>query len=330
MPAYAELDDNQWDNEPDDAILAAQAKRDRKRREMVDRVEGLRKSNLDRRELVFHELLSSLHTSHLSLLAHPAPTEATYLLRLSELSVQRDMQLAAARQSAARKQDLTISLHQAEVARIEEEHELAKKGIKERLLEACEERAKKLREEKDGVELLSLEAIMDPAARPHATRHRAGAGRHRTHVPYNEINNGTTQPDSNHTEAPAMPQHMSMGSFLAGSIKANAAVQVPLPGASEATGAGGGGGPIDLFSMSLLPSSPMLSSYSLASYSLIPTKQAEGSGTSSKPTANLLIAPHNAAILSTLASLPLARGPGNPGAVARGKRAQLPAYLVNP
>jgi hypothetical protein len=41
----------------------------------------------------------------------------------------------------------------AEVERIEEEYETSRRAAKERLLEACDERASKLREEKDSIEL---------------------------------------------------------------------------------------------------------------------------------------------------------------------------------
>lgn len=100
-----------------------------------------------------HDSLTQLQGSHIALLAVGHPTHPDYLFRLSELSIQRDIQLAAIKQDCESRRHVAQRLYDMEVERIEDEHELAKKGVKERLLEACEERTKKLREEKDGVEL---------------------------------------------------------------------------------------------------------------------------------------------------------------------------------
>lgn len=100
-----------------------------------------------------HDSLTQLQASHIALLAVGHPTHPDYLFRLHELSIQRDIELSHIKQEADYRRTVAQRLYDQEVERIEDEYELAKRGVKEKLLEACEERIKKLREEKDGVEL---------------------------------------------------------------------------------------------------------------------------------------------------------------------------------
>lgn len=135
------------------AYPPTESKRDRRRREIVDRVEQLRMSSSERREPLFHNLLTSLHSSHVALLSAPTPVHTNYLLRLAEISIQRDLALGSVRQQQEYHREVARKLYEMEVESVETEYELAKRGVKERLLDACEERARKLREEKDGVEI---------------------------------------------------------------------------------------------------------------------------------------------------------------------------------
>jgi hypothetical protein len=88
-----------------------------------------------------------------AMLSLPYPTHPEYLLRLHALSVQRDADTLAARLESTYALEQARQLYHSEVDRVEEEYESAKKTIKEKLLEACDERAKKLKEEKDSLEL---------------------------------------------------------------------------------------------------------------------------------------------------------------------------------
>lgn len=94
-----------------------------------------------------------MHAAHMSLLSTPLPTHGPFLLRLHELSIQREIAVSQARVHSVHRQNLARKLHTMEMERIEDEYELAKRGVKDKLLEACDERARKLREEKDSVEL---------------------------------------------------------------------------------------------------------------------------------------------------------------------------------
>lgn len=61
--------------------------------------------------------------------------------------------LLAARAEAARATEAALRTHRADVERVQDEYEAGKRAITERLTEACEERGRKLREEKDSLEL---------------------------------------------------------------------------------------------------------------------------------------------------------------------------------
>ena len=102
---------------------------------------------------LFHDQLTKLHETHLGLLNHPVVTQPNYLLRLYELSIKRDTMLISSQDQSKYGQETAQKLYDTEIERILEESELSQRGVKERLLEACEERSKKLREEKESVEV---------------------------------------------------------------------------------------------------------------------------------------------------------------------------------
>jgi hypothetical protein len=192
---------------------------------------------------IFHDHITTLHEQHLSLLAQPAPSHAGYLLRLHELSIRRDGMLLAARVQSQRSQELAKRLYVAEVERTEEEYEHARRSIKDRLLEACQERSRKLREEKDSADLNlgaryplpcgkssvngRTENLFDAPPRPHATRRRPPL-----------VNGG----------------HRSNGSSGGG--------PVPLP-SPDSLGMPLTNG-VEPYTFSILPASPSLASFPLA------------------------------------------------------------------
>ena len=150
--------------------LALESKRDKRRRDMVERVERHRRDTVDRKDVIYGDLQESFSLSLQAMTAATTPNHPEYLLRLHALSVQRDADILAARYESAYAVDTTQQLYAAEVDRVEEEYEAAKKAIKEKLLEACDERARKLREEKDSVELAGLESMFDIGNAKHTTR----------------------------------------------------------------------------------------------------------------------------------------------------------------
>lgn len=151
-----------------------ESKRDKRRRDMVERVERLRRDTIDRKEAIYSDLQASFNLSLSAMLSQPQPAHPEYLLRLHAQSVQRDADLLAARLENAYAIETSKQLYHTEVERVEDEYEAAKKTIKEKLLEACDERAKKLREEKDNLEVSGFEGLFDVGGK-HATRRSRGA-----------------------------------------------------------------------------------------------------------------------------------------------------------
>jgi len=272
---------------------ANEGKKDKRRRELVERVEKLRKDGTERRDPIFHDQLTRLHEAHLGLLAHPAPTHPHFLLRLHELSVRRDALLVSAHEQARSAQETAKRLYDAEIERIAEESDLAQRGVKERLLEACDERSRKLREDKDSLEI-NFESLFDPQPRPHATRrHRLGSRDISSINGTNLLNavapaaNGITLPVPPAVAATIEGENVNSPS---NTLAPNGQFNEPFP-------------------HSLLPSSPLLAAF--------PLPNSNGTMTAFSP------AQAQAALLSTLASLstsvrPSKRrafgaGPGLPG-----------------
>lgn len=135
---------------------ANESKRDKRRREMADRVERHRRDTIDRKEEIYRDLHNSYGLSLQAILQQPEPSHPEYLLRLHAASLQRDSELLQTRFENEYALETARQLYHSEVDRIEDEYEAAKKAVREKLLEACDERIKKLREEKDNPDLAGL------------------------------------------------------------------------------------------------------------------------------------------------------------------------------
>ncbi|GAA95521.1 uncharacterized protein L969DRAFT_22073 [Mixia osmundae IAM 14324] len=229
-----------------------ESKRDKRRRDMIERIERLRRDGIERREPIFHELLNQIHESHLALLAQPAPTHPEYLLGLHDLSVKRDHLLLGVKAEARHGLETAKRLYETEVDRIEEEYEQFKRGIKDRLIEACEERTRKLREEKESLEI-NLDALFDPQPRPHATRRlRHGAPLQRASPYPTSTIEASYDPPPNAIGLP----HPSMGGHGLG---------LDMPDTLDVPPLSNGTGHLDPgYLYSVLPSSPLLTSMQLS------------------------------------------------------------------
>ncbi|GAA5922742.1 Sds3p [Sporobolomyces koalae] len=261
------------------AAPVGESKRDKRRREMTDRVQRLHEDTVARRDRVYHELSQIYARTADELLPPPVfpisdpavpvsrlppsvactdplfpdmfPTQ--FLFSLHQLSMERanrqlEIRLFHTHQVASARRS-----YDAEVERIEDEYEGATKGVVERLLEAVEDRRRKLMEEKEG-EGGSTDAFLDPQ-RTHGTRRMRG-GPHKTH-----------------TSRPHLPSNNGSGSNGAAS-----------PSESISNGRGGDAG-VDASALgSLLGLNPVSDPFGLAS-SLLP-----GSNGVSTSTANSLSA----------------------------------------
>ncbi|GAA5856276.1 hypothetical protein JCM8547_000848 [Rhodosporidiobolus lusitaniae] len=178
-----------------------EGKRERRRREMVDRVSRLQEDTVARRDRVFHDLSEIFArtadellpppvfpTSDLSIPVgqlppslpftdpvipdmHPIP----YLFSLHRLSMERANQQVSVRLFHQHQIAAARRLYEAEVERIEDEYEAATKSVVEKLLEGVEERRRRLAEEKEG-EGVTIDTFLE-TQRTHGTRRKGGNGR---------------------------------------------------------------------------------------------------------------------------------------------------------
>jgi len=95
------------------------------------------------------------HLSHLasSLLPLP-PTSQSYLLSLYSLTLERDALLSQISFHHEYRLDSSRKLFELERAKLEDDYRKAREGVKQMLLDKVEERRKRLREEKDGGDIL--------------------------------------------------------------------------------------------------------------------------------------------------------------------------------
>ncbi|GAA5957448.1 hypothetical protein JCM3765_001143 [Sporobolomyces pararoseus] len=298
-------------------VVPGESKRDKRRREMTDRVQRLHEDTVARRDRVYHELSQIYSRTSQELLPPPifpvasssSPLETTqlpppsssvsltdplypdlfptsFLFSLHQESMKRSNRQLEIRLFHTHQVASARRLYEAEVERIEDEFEGATKGVVERLLEGVEERRRKLMEEKEG-EGVSLDAFLDPQ-RTHGTRRmRGGSGKSHTSRPHLP----TTNPGSGSNGAASPSESVSNGRTGGGGAN----------GASTTTNGGNpngesGGGGVDANALgSLLGLNGVSDPFGLAS-SLLPGSNGVTSSTSNSlsalsgigPTASLL------------------------------------------
>ncbi|ORY75001.1 hypothetical protein BCR35DRAFT_353699 [Leucosporidium creatinivorum] len=195
-------------------------KREKRRRDMVERVSRLHEDTVARRDRVFHDLSEIFARTADELLPPPVfPTfdlsipvgqlppslpftdpvipdmhPTPYLFSLHRLSLQRANNLLAIRLFHMHQVAVARRLCEAERERVEEEYENAAKGVVERLLEGVEERRRRLTEEKEG-DGVSLDSLLGEPSRSHGTRRMRG-GPSRMHASRPHLSgNGTSLED---------------------------------------------------------------------------------------------------------------------------------------
>ncbi|TIA91433.1 hypothetical protein E3P99_01088 [Wallemia hederae] len=202
-------------NEVPSAVEAPENKRDKKRRDLVDKVNKQSGDTFDKRDLVFLESHNNLLDKHNHLLSttptNPydttrAPSTGLPMtcreqnLRLYELSLERDAVLSATKHSYGYAMDSARSLYEIERSRIEEEYDVVQRSIKSKLSEAIDEKKRKLKEEKELD--VGVDSMLDATSFSRSTR----TSRNKKSSNANSSQGGTpTQPDPNDSESNAPP-----------------------------------------------------------------------------------------------------------------------------
>lgn len=143
---------------------AMESKRDRKRRETVNKIEMLHDESWKGREEKFLSLYKEFNNENKAVNTQP-PTSSKYLLELYPYTVERDALLESADIEFAYKSSQAKRIYEAERETIEAQYWESRDQARQRLLGALEERKRKLREEKDGGEAVS-EGILEAQKPP--------------------------------------------------------------------------------------------------------------------------------------------------------------------
>ncbi|TIB06754.1 hypothetical protein E3P96_00099 [Wallemia ichthyophaga] len=162
---------------------APETKRDKKRRDLVEKLSRQTGETYEKRDLIFletHNRLLDVHNHLLSTTpttaydATRAPSTGAPMicreqtLRLYELSLERDAQLSAVKHAHGYAMDSARSLYEIERACVQEEYDVVQRSIKTRLSEAIEEKRRKLKEEKDAD--VGSDSLLDPSTFSRSTR----------------------------------------------------------------------------------------------------------------------------------------------------------------
>ncbi|AAW44001.1 hypothetical protein CNBF2970 [Cryptococcus deneoformans B-3501A] len=141
----------------------AESKRDRKRRETVNKIEMLHDESWRTRDEKFGAMYKEYHAENKLVNSQP-PTSAKYLLHAYPVSVERDARLEAAEEEYQYKVSQARKMYEQERESIEAQYWEARDQIRQRLLGAIEDRRKRLREEKEGGEIIT-ESLLEADVR---------------------------------------------------------------------------------------------------------------------------------------------------------------------
>ncbi|CAO1627979.1 unnamed protein product [Parajaminaea phylloscopi] len=150
------------------ATHSSESKKDKKRREVIDRIHRVHWDTMENREDLFQHLQHRYMSEHTTLLTSPLLSRQ-YQLNLSMLTLQREATLRQVTLLHAHQVESARKAYEVELAKVEDEAKQARKLIRERLTVAVEDRRKKLKEEKEGGEG-GIDTLLDSSSRPHATR----------------------------------------------------------------------------------------------------------------------------------------------------------------
>ncbi|KAK4687681.1 hypothetical protein P7C73_g2435, partial [Tremellales sp. Uapishka_1] len=146
----------------------AESKRDKKRRETVNKIELLHDESWRNRDEKFSALYKEYHLENKAVNVQP-PTSSKYLLRLYPITIERDALLESAEVDYQYKAGLAKKLYESERESIEAQYWEARDQSRQRLLGAIEERRRKLREEKEGGDVVT-ETLLEAQTRPRPSR----------------------------------------------------------------------------------------------------------------------------------------------------------------
>lgn len=150
------------------------SKRDRRRKELIERLDQTHWEGFEHRDFVFHDAHRALTQTYHMLLNRPGLLR-DYAVALAEHGLDRNTSLrkiALYHAFLTERSEHTLS---TESARVEDEARLARRSVRDKLLAVVEDRKRRLRDEREGGEF-SAEFMLEPSQRQHSTRQLRNKG----------------------------------------------------------------------------------------------------------------------------------------------------------
>jgi len=145
------------------------SKRDKKRRDVLERLETRHAERWYKREEIYNEAITGVMNYGHQLARDPSHAPALQV-PLYMLDLQRDATLESIDIHWRYRLESTHRLYELERQKIEDEFKRGREAVRQRLLDQVEERRRKIKEEKDSTGDIVAEALLDAQARPRPTR----------------------------------------------------------------------------------------------------------------------------------------------------------------
>ncbi|PKI82825.1 hypothetical protein MVES1_003705 [Malassezia vespertilionis] len=150
------------------------SKRDRKRKEVLEKIERMHWEGMENRDAAYHEQYMSLSSTYHALLMQPSMVRE-YTIQLADSGLQRNETIRAIELYHVFLMERSQHTNAMERQKVEDEARIAKRNAREKLLHVIENRKQRLREEKDGGEF-AADFLLDPSLRQQSTRQLRNKG----------------------------------------------------------------------------------------------------------------------------------------------------------
>ncbi|KAJ9095622.1 hypothetical protein QFC21_005493 [Naganishia friedmannii] len=149
--------------------MATESKRDKKRREIIEKVEKQHAEKIQNFQQIYSDITTDLNLKNQALLRDPS-TSVSLQAPMYMLSLERDAWLDSIDTQYEYKLSSARKLYQVERQKIEDEYKKSRDLVRQRLLDGLEERRRKIREDKETANDIVADTLNDVSGRSRHTR----------------------------------------------------------------------------------------------------------------------------------------------------------------
>ncbi|WFD29949.1 hypothetical protein MSPP1_000963 [Malassezia sp. CBS 17886] len=146
---------------------ASASKRDRKRREILERLDRTHWEGLENRDALYHDAYMAMTSTYHALLVQPALVRE-YAIALADKTLQRNATLREIALFHAYRMERSQHSYAVESTKAEDEARVSKRNVRDKLLSVIEDRRRRLKDERDGGEFAA--DFLLQSQRQHTTR----------------------------------------------------------------------------------------------------------------------------------------------------------------